>query len=144
MEQEGDLEQLTFDFLTTEQPEPEKSQVDVGDWCLIYLVTKSGGNQGNLFLLHREDAIKLCSDECSHGQARGGHWMFQWTSMSHFVSGDAAAKEHEDVHGNLPGFKFVHDTGKQDADFERLGIKKPTLKEMCELLRSWGYLFEFA
>lgn len=136
--------QLTFDFLAAEQPEAEEPQINVGDWCLVYLVTKSGGNKGNLFLLHRGDAIKLCSDECSHGQARGGHWMFQWTSMSHFVNGDAASAQHQDVHGNLPGFKFVRDTGKQDADFERLGIKKPKLKEMCELLRSWGYLFEFA
>ena len=41
-------------------------------WALVYLVTMSGGNVGNLFVLRTEDAMKLCEDECSHGSAGGG------------------------------------------------------------------------
>lgn len=42
------------------------------DMCLVYLVTMKGGNSGNVFVLHKEDAIKFCSDPCSHGTSRGG------------------------------------------------------------------------
>ena len=139
-------EQLSlFDWLEPAQ-EPEEEQtpdIDVSDYCLVYLVTRSGGNQGNIWVLHREDAIKFCSDPCSHGQARGGYWMMMWTSMEHFTMNDAGAKQHQNVHGKLEPFKFIADTGKQDKDFERLGIQKPSITEIADLLRSMGYLMEF-
>ena len=142
---------MTFEQLSlfdTPDERQEKQQADIidriGDWCLVYLVTKAGGNKGNLFILHQDDAVKFCSDNCSHGTARGGKWMFQWTSMRHFVTNDAAAKEWCDVRGDLPGFKFLYDTGKQDRDFERLGIHKPSIKEMGDFLRSIGYCFEYS
>jgi len=79
---------MTFEQLSlfdTPDERQEKQQADIidriGDWCLVYLVTKSGGNKGNLFILHQDDAVKFCSDNCSHGTARGGKWMFQWTSI---------------------------------------------------------------
>ncbi len=125
-----DTNQITMfdrdeDFPEPVSPKPESRDSD--DMCLVYLVTKSGGNRGNLFVLPREDAQKLCEDECSHGVARGGQWMFQWTSLSHFYdSGDrsAADRQARDTHGKLTPFVFIRDTGKQDKDFERLGIKK--------------------
>jgi len=121
--------------------EPPKPQT-ADDWCLVYLVTKSGGNAGNLFVLKREDAQALCSDECSHGVARGGQWMFQWTSLSHFYdSGNrsAADRQARDTHGKLTPFVFLKDTGKQDKDFERLGIKKPDIWQIKAILQELGY-----
>lgn len=126
-----------------EQPEQKNN---VGDWCLIYLVTRSGGNSGNLFVLHREDAIKLCSDECSHGIARGGHWMFNWTSLDHFYdskNASAADRQMRNVYGDLEPFVFIKDTGKQDKDFERLGIKKPNIYEIEDVLNSIGYKLQY-
>ena len=139
------IEQLSL-FDTLEAPKetiPEPKEDNSKDYCLIYLVTRSGGNQGNIWILEKGDAIKFCSDPCSHGMARGGYWMMMWTSMEHFRRDDAGAKQHKDVHGKLTPFKFIYDTGKQDKDFQRLGIKKPGIKEISELLRSMGYLMEF-
>lgn len=138
-----------FDLLEPEKPQRTEAPKEnpAGDWCLVYLTTEGCGFQGNLFILHQEDAMKLCSDECSHGVGRGGKWMFQWTSLSHFYdSGDRSAADRtmRDTQGKLEPFVFVYDTGKQDPDFKRLGIQKPGLKEMCDLLRSLGYCFEFA
>lgn len=124
-------------------PEPPKPEEPETDWCLVYLVTRSGGNSGNLFVLRRDDAMKLCEDECSHGQARGGFWMFQWTSLEHFRRNDAAAKEHQNVYGDLEPFVFIQDIGKQDRDFDRLGIKKPTIREMQGILKELGYELKY-
>lgn len=138
-------EQLSF-FQPVEEPKTtisEPKPINLEDYCLIYLVTRSGGNQGNIWILKREDAIKFCSDPCSHGRARQGHWMMMWTSMEHFAQDDAGAQQHKDTHGKLTPFKFIYDTGKQDKDFQRLGIHKPGIKEISELLRSMGYLMEF-
>lgn len=139
------MEQMSM-FAVPEAPkspitEPKRNDVD--DWCLVYLVTRSGGNQGNLFILHRDDAIKLCSDKCSHGKARQGHWMFMWTSLEHFRRDDDGAAQHKNVHGVLEPFVFKFDTGKQDKDFERLGIKKPDIWEMKNILESLGYSMKY-
>ncbi len=139
------IDQLSF-FDHVEEPKPtitEAKPINKEDWCLIYLVTRSGGNQGNIWILKRDDAIKFCSDPCSCGIGRGGPWIMMWTSMDHFIQDDAGAKQHKDVHGKLTPFKFIYDTGKQDKDFERLGIDKPGIKEISELLQSMGYLMEF-
>lgn len=56
------------------------------DYAVVYLVT-SGGKighgafKGNLFILTVEDAMKLCSDDCSKGVSRGSPWMMMWTSI---------------------------------------------------------------
>ena len=142
------MEQLSL-FDTIQEPKIEKNEepkVDVGDWCLVYLVTFSGGNKGNLFVLHELDAIKLCSDECSHGIARGGKWMFNWTSLKHFDGRggtESAEQQFRNVHQKLEPFVFIRDTGKQDADFERLGIDKPDIKEIEQILESIGYRMEY-
>ena len=143
-------ESITLFDLMDEQPvHPEEVPArgrDIGDWCLVYLVTQCGGNSGNLFVLHREDAIKLCSDECSHGVARGGHWMFNWTSLEHFYDSKDASKadrQMRNVYGDLEPFVFIYDTGKQDKDFERLGIHKPNIWEIEDVLRSIGYRMEY-
>ena len=67
--------------------------------------------------------------------------MFNWTSLDHFADegSEAAARQQENTHGKLEPFVFIPDTGKQDADFERLGIKKPTLEECNAVLNSMGY-----
>lgn len=146
--------QITFeDFYPKEEKvertKPEKKTEapdDPNEWCLVYLVTRSGGNSGNLFILRKEDAQKLCEDECSHGTARGGQWFFMWTALSHFYdSGDrsAADRQQRNVHGKLEPFVFIKDTGKQDKDFERLGIKKPTISEMQKLLNDMGYELKY-
>lgn len=130
----------------TRETKDEQAITDAGDWCLVYLVTRSGGNAGNLFVLHQEDAIKLCSDECSHGRARTGYWMFQWTSLNHFIdSGDASAADRQarNVHGKLEPFVFIPDTGKQDKDFKRLGIHKPDISEIETVLNDIGYKLEY-
>lgn len=138
-----------FDHIDEEPVRPEEDPAherDIGDWCLVYLVTQCGGNSGNLFVLHREDAIKLCSDECSHGVARGGRWMFNWTSLEHFYDSKDASKadrQMRNVHGDLEPFVFIRDTGKQDKDFERLGIHKPGIWEVENILRSIGYRMEY-
>lgn len=112
---------------------------DFSQWALVYLVTMSGGNVGNLFVLKTEDAMKLCEDECSHGSARGGRWMFQWTALDHFRRDDAAAAQHKNVFGKLEPFVFIRDSGRQDADFKRLGIIKPSISECKKLLSDMGY-----
>ena len=118
-----------------EQSEAPKKDDDsyLDDYALVYLVTRSGGTQGNLWVLRTEDAKRLCSDECSHGQARGGFWMFQWTTIRHF------AHQNDQYDGRIEDFLFIFDTGKQDKDFERLGIDKPTLAEQFELISRLGY-----
>ena len=139
------IDQLSF-FDIEEAPKSpitEPKNEEVTDWCLVYLVTRSGGNQGNLFILHQDDAIKLCEDKCSHGQARQGQWMFMWTSLEHFRKDDAGAKQHKNVHGELEPFVFKFDTGKQDKDFERLGIKKPDIWEMENILNDLGYKMKY-
>jgi hypothetical protein len=137
------IEQLS---LFADNDAPSVPQVDTKDYCLVYLVTRHGGNKGNLFILHQEDAMKLCEDKCSKGRGRGGEWHFQWTSLSHFVDSNdrsAADRQYRDTHGNLTPFIFLADTGKQDKDLERLGIKKPSLKEICELLRTMGFCLQY-
>lgn len=137
------MKQITlFDFLeepasTPAHTKEDNSQSD--EWALVYLVTFGSGFKGNLFVLKRDDAIKLCQDDCSHGIGRGGEWMFCWTSLGHFLKDDDAASQHKNVHGNLEDFVFLLDTGKQDADFERLGIIKPTLAESKAILQRMGY-----
>lgn len=69
------MQQITiYDLLDEPIPktESQKTRIDTGDWCLVYMVTRHGGYQGNLYMLHRDDAIKLCSDDCSRGYGRGG------------------------------------------------------------------------
>jgi len=119
------------------EAKPQKPKINIDEWALVYLVTFAGGNQGNLFLLPIEDAKKLCSDKCSHGVGRGGHWMFQWTSVKHFV------RQNDTYDGRLEDFLFIWDSGKQDKDFERLGLKKPSLKEQTEVLHEMGYVMTF-
>ena len=123
-------EQLSF----FDEPKPEKPKYDLSEWALVYLVTFGGGNQGNLWILKKEDAIKLCSDKCSEGTVRGGKWHFQWTTIDHFI------RQNETYDNRLEDFKFICDTGKQDKDFERLGIKKPRLEEQSDLLQDMGYV----
>lgn len=113
------------------------------DMCLVYLVTMKGGNSGNVFVLHKDDAIKFCSDPCSHGMGRGGAWMFQWTSLEHFRRDDMGADQHKNVHGKLEPFVFIQDTGAQDDDLERLGINKPDIAEIEEVLTDMGYAIEY-
>ena len=124
-----------FDISAIEQKKPEERFVnpELDDWALVYLVTRSGGNRGNLFILRKEDAQKLCEDECSHGSGNFGQWMFQWTSLTHFVT------QNDTYDARLEDFVFIYDTGRQDQDFKRLGIQKPELNEMKELLESMGY-----
>lgn len=134
------MEQLSlFDFKEQAAPKKTTSGIEPNDWALVYLVTKAGGAKGNLWVLKKEDAMKLCEDDCSHGIARGGRWMFNWTSLSHFTKDDDGAKQHKDVHGTLKPFVFLFDTGKQDADFQRLGITKPYPSEVSDILRHLGY-----
>lgn len=111
-----------------------EDEMMLDDYALVYLVTKSGGNRGNLFILTTEDAQKLCEDDCSHGMGRGGPWIMMWTSIKHFVH------QNDTYDGRLEDFEFIRDTGKQDKDFNRLGIKKPTLKEEGDLLQKMGYV----
>lgn len=130
------MSEAAYKQLSLFQEEPETHELDprVYEYSLVYLVTCAGGNQGNLWVLKNEDAMKLCEDECSHGQGRGGRWMFMFTRLDHFIRRDYSyGDEHED-------FLFIYDNGKQDRDFERLGIIKPTLKERAELLESMGYI----
>ena len=141
-------EQLTlFDFVSDAAKLPEvKPLTNEDDYVLVYLVTMKGGNQGNLFVLHREDAIKLCEDECSHGSARQGRWMFNCTSLSHFYDSNnrsVADRQARDTHGKLTPFVFLRDTGKQDKDFERLGIHKPDIDEISNILRKHGYEIKY-
>ena len=128
------MDQLSiFDFMQQEE-EPQEDDSHLDEYALVYMVTEKGGWSGNLFILPTEDAKRLCSDECSHGRGRGGHWHFQWTTLRHFVH------QHDTYDGSLEDFAFIWDTGKQDKDFERLGIKKPTLPEQSELLHKMGYV----
>lgn len=136
------MQQITiYDLLDEPIPkaESQKTRIDTGDWCLVYMVTRHGGYQGNLYMLHREDAIKLCSDDCSRGRGQWGEWMFCWTSMDHFAKDDDAAIMHKNVHSKLEPFEFIRDSGKQDDDFKRLGIIKPELYEMEEELKRMGF-----
>lgn len=119
-----------------EEAKPEKPKNDLSEYALVYLVTFGGGNQGNLWILKKEDAMKFCSDRCSHGTGRGD-WMFQWTSIDHFI------RQNDTYDKRLEDFVFIEDTGKQDKDFERLCIKKPGLKEIGDLLQSMGYVMTF-
>ena len=140
--------QTTFlDQIEIPKEEPEGQQInpELSEWALVYLVTYAGGNQGNLFVLRKEDAQKFCGDKCSHGTARGGKWLMQWTSLDKFANkGNAeATAQMENVHGELEPFIFIRDTGKQDKDFERLGIQKPSIDECPRLLESMGYQFKY-
>ena len=128
-------EQLSiFDIINKpDAPEPDKKD-ELKDWALVYLVKKASGNAGNLWVMRVEDAQKLCSDDCSHGQALGGYWMFQWTTIDHFV------RQNDQYDKRLEDFVFIWDSGKQDKDFDRLGIRKPTLKEQTEVLHRLGYV----
>lgn len=119
------------------QQREETNGYDLQQWALVYLVYRSGGYGGNLFILSVDDARKLCSDKCSRGFSRGGEWQFHWTTIDHFTS------QNKTYDGRLERFVFIPDSGKQDRDFERLGIKKPTLEEMDDILRSRGYALVF-
>lgn len=144
------MEQLSL-FSSVLKPEKQADKDErrisdkASDWALVYLVTYSGGNKGNLFVLKKEDAQKLCEDECSHGMARGGRWMFQWTSLDKFAKDGAgcASNQQKNVNGKLVPFVFIQDIGKQDDDFDRLRIKKPTIEESREILKSIGYELSF-
>lgn len=113
--------------------EQAKARYDFNEWALVYLVTKSGGHRGNLWILKTEDAQKLCSDKCSHGEAKGGHWIFMWTTLHHFFH------QNDTYDGRREKFVFVKDSGKQDKDFERLGIIKPSWSEVCNIVNDLGY-----
>ena len=134
-----------FDYIDVpeETAEQETPSYTTTDYCLVYLVTRHGGNQGNLFILTKEDAMKFCEDDCSHGRGRGGEWMFNWTSLEHFRQNTDASAQYKNTHGKLEPFRFLIDTGKQDDDFERLGIVKPTRHEMMDILEELGYQFTY-
>lgn len=53
------------------------------------------------------------------------------------------ADQHKNVHGKLEPFVFIKDTGAQDDDLERLGIKKPDIAEIEEVLTDMGYSIEY-
>lgn len=119
---------------TIEQKTKREENEELKEWALVYMVFRHSGYQGNLFLLKKDDAIKLCSDECSHGVGRGGAWAFFWTTIDHFI------RQNDIYDGRLESFVFIKDNGKQDKDFERLGIKKPTRDEQSRILRDMGYI----
>ena len=116
---------------------------DPEEWALVYLVTRRGGYKGNLFILRIQDAKKLCEDPCSRGMGRGGEWIFMWTTIAHFIRKDDTYGDSKHVGTELPRFLFLADTGKQDKDFERLGIKKPSFIECEEIIRSIGYQIDY-
>ena len=99
------------------------------EYSLVYLVSFKEGYRGNMFLLKTADARKFCSDDCSAGKG----WMFQWTTINHFVH------QNDQYDGRLEKFVFIPDKGMQDDDFERLGIVKPTISEMKDVLKNIGY-----
>lgn len=117
------------DFLETQA---DNSYLD--EYALVYLITMHAGVSGNLFILKTEDAKTFCSDDCSHGKAFQGSWMMMWTTIRHFIH------QNDTYDGRLEKFVFVKDTGKQDKDFERLGIRKPTRHEITEILHNMGYI----
>ena len=110
--------------------------MDLENLALVYMVTAKGGNAGNLFILDKQDAIRLCSDDCSKGAARGSSWLFMWTTIDHYIRND------DEYAGNKPEFVFIKDSGKQDADFARLGIRKLTQSEQKEIIERIGYKYK--
>lgn len=132
------VEQLDmFDSLGMVEEGESKDDSMLDEYALVYLVARAGGIKGNLFILKTEDAKTFCSDDCSHGYGRGGPWCMMWTTIRHFVH------QNDTYDGRLKDFVFIFDTGKQDKDFERLGIKKPTLKEQTDILHKMGYVMAF-
>lgn len=109
----------------------------IKDMCLVYLVFQSGGNGGNLFILKKDDAIKLCSDDCSKGRLYNHEYIYMWTTLEHFINYNAF------YDNNIPEFVFIKDNGSRDKDFERLGIIKPTENEYIKIINELGYKLKF-
>lgn len=70
--------------------------------------------------------------------------MFMWTTIDHFKQKDTekrsdAIRQQKGTNGKLQPFVFIRDTGKQDADFERLGIHKPDIAEIKRIMSELGY-----
>ena len=129
-------EQLSLFEEEPQQKRKPERQIDrrLSEYALVYMVTKAGGWAGNLFVLSVEDAKTLCSDECSRGWGQGGPWHFQWTTIDHF------AHMNDTYDGRRPSFEFIKDTGKQDGDFARLGIRKPGKSVIFDMLFDMGYI----
>lgn len=136
-----------FDVKQKNEPAHKPVKVDPeynpAEWALVYLVTRRGGYKGNLFILTVQDAQALCSDACSRGIGRGGEWFFMWTTIDHFVRKDDAYGETKHAGTERPKFVFLADTGKQDRDFERLNIQKPTYKQCAEIIHRLGYQIDY-
>lgn len=142
----GAADQISFFELSepTEKPgEKNENQYDPREWALVYLVTRHGGYKGNLFILSIPDAQTLCEDPCSRGIGRGGEWFFMWTSIDHFIRKDDVYGDTKHSGTERPKFLFLHDTGKQDKDFERLGIKKPSFIQSEEIIKAIGYDIDY-
>lgn len=115
-----------------EKKEAKKIDVDILNLCVVYLVFNSGKNGGNLYLLTKEDAIKLCSDDCSKGKIYSGEYIYMWTSLKNFINKN---KCYDDV----PEFVFKKDNGSRKQDFERLKIKEFTEDEIKKIINEIGY-----
>lgn len=102
------------------------SAPQMSDYALVYLIG-ANGFVANLFVLTIEDAKKVCSDEKSARYP----WLMMWTQLA--VNNSAT---------KIP-LKFVKGICTQNDDFERLGIKKPSLRDCRRILNMYGYRYSF-
>ena len=118
------------------------------DYAVVYLVTQGGEYyhahfNGNLFVLTIEDAMKFCSDDCSKGTSRGNQWIMMWTSIKKYAEHNNHLGDNKHADRKKEPFVFIKDTGKQDKDFERLGIHKPSIEECKKILDYFDYEFVY-
>lgn len=130
------FEQLSiFDFLE-EKPEAgqkEKPQGSIlSDYAFLYTSTATGKNSGIHFMMTKEDAMKWCDSDLSHGSIMGNEWAYFWTTVQNFIAC------HWGTHKPTLDFRKARDNGIYDEKIAALGLKKYGFEEIRDILKPLG------
>ncbi len=72
----------------TPEPTPKKPPggKSLSDWAFLYTAGRAGHNTGIRFMMSREDAMRWCESDLSHGVLHGNHWAYFFTSVENFCN----------------------------------------------------------
>lgn len=96
------------------------------DLCVLFTSSMKSGYGGAKFAMSREDAMKFCSDERTHGK----DWAFFWTSAKNYF-----------IHNTNPNrMEKWKDNGMTDEVIADLGLTKIGYEEAREIFRELGLI----
>ena len=128
--------------LVVRKPDTIEQRVDLdalNEYAFLYTITETGTATGIRFMATRDDAMRWCSSDLSHGVLHGTQWAYAWTSVANFLIN---REGWQPAHGGLPSLTLrldeMADNGQWDERIASTGCRMIKLAAIPDLLRPLG------